>query len=170
MNGKDLLLLIIVVIIVLCIFYPSMFKCKKPTAENFETFLDQSLLDKQDVQNPRVFQEQMTAEVDNTPLVGLPSEFMTAWDGGLKYADFDYLNDGMSGNAGMGFNLCSKSCCSPQYPPPFGTAPDNLVCNSKDKFVATSYTCNNGWQDSGCLCATEEQAKFMVTRGGNTSE
>jgi len=68
---------------------------------------------------------------------------------------------------GLGSNMCSKSCCSQTYPPPFVVPKDPLVCASGDKFVPTSYSCNNGWQDSGCLCMTEEQAMFLSKRGNN---
>jgi len=79
----------------------------------------------------------------------------------------DILDDGSNGYAGLNYNLCSKSCCSQQYPPPFMTSLDNFVCNSKDKFVPSNYVCNNGYQDTGCLCITEKQQQFLQNRGGN---
>jgi hypothetical protein len=81
----------------------------------------------------------------------------------------DMLNDGSDGFAGLNYNLCSKSCCSQQYPPPFMTSFDNFVCNSKDKFVPSNYVCNNGYQDTGCLCITEKQQQFLQNRGGNVN-
>ncbi len=69
------------------------------------------------------------------------------------YGEIDILDDGMNGNAGLHYNLCSKSCCSLQYPPPYGVVKtDPQLCNSKTEFVASNYVCNNGWQDTGCLC------------------
>lgn len=71
------------------------------------------------------------------------------------------------GDEGLNFNLCSPSCCSDQWPVPFKMPVDKMTCQSKDKFVPTSYTCNNGWQDSGCLCMKKEQAEFINLRGLN---
>ncbi len=73
----------------------------------------------------------------------------------------------MSDDLGLNFNMCSKSCCSQQYPTPFGLPSDPALCSLKDELVPSSYSCNNGWQDSGCLCMTKKQAKFLGTRGNN---
>jgi hypothetical protein len=73
----------------------------------------------------------------------------------------------MNGNATLTFNMCSKSCCSSQYPPAIDMPVDPLVCNSKQKFVSSNYTCNNGIQDTGCVCMTEDQAELLARRGYN---
>lgn len=96
-------------------------------------------------------------------------ELEVPWLGNKKkYGEIDMLDDGLNGGAGLNFNLCSKACCSQQYPPPFLTSLDSFVCNSNKKFVPTSYSCNNGYQDTGCLCMTEDQSKFIGSRGQNT--
>lgn len=73
------------------------------------------------------------------------------------------------GDYGLNFNQCSPACCSDQWPLPFKLPVDKMTCESEDTFVPTSYFCNNGWQDSGCLCMRKDQNKFiMETRGLNT--
>jgi hypothetical protein len=99
----------------------------------------------------------------------IPTQFLSPWykayTGNVKNQYL--LDDGAGGSAGLQFNMCSKSCCSEQYPLPFKMPVDSAICNSKDKFVPNNYTCNNAWQDSGCVCMTEEQADFIGSRGGN---
>ena len=68
----------------------------------------------------------------------------------------------------MNFNQCSPACCSDQWPVPFKLPTDKTLCNSEDKFVPSSYYCNNGWQNSGCLCMKKDQSDFLQTRGANT--
>jgi hypothetical protein len=99
----------------------------------------------------------------------IPSQFLSPWynayTGNVKNQYL--LDDGAGGAAGLQFNMCSKSCCKEQYPLPFKMPVDSAVCNSKDKFVPNNYTCNNAWQDSGCVCMTKEQADLIGDRGGN---
>jgi hypothetical protein len=45
---------------------------------------------------------------------------------------------------------------------------DKMTCGSTDEFVPSNYMCNNGWQDSGCLCLKKDQADFINSRGINT--
>ena len=162
MDKQVLLLLIIVVIVTICILYPNFFGMFR------EGFDEKKVNNPSTLHNPKEHQPELNNEIDRTPLVGLPSQMIPAWESdSLRYGDFDGLNDGADGNMGMGFNLCSKSCCSTQYPTPFGLPVDPLVCGSKQEFVPSTYTCNNGWQDGGCLCMTKEQALFLNTRGNN---
>jgi len=156
MDKSSIVLLVLLVILALYLLYPSL------NSENFVGEGGNTLND------PKLYEPQLNQEIDNSPFVGLPDELVVPWaknqDG---YGEVDILDDGMNGNAGLNFNMCSKSCCSPQYPPPFPLGSDPLVCNSKDEFVSSSYKCNNGWQDSGCLCMTKEQALFLNKRGNN---
>jgi hypothetical protein len=107
--------------------------------------------------------------MSGSEFIGLPSEIIPAWGATpiKNYGRVDGLDDGAHGNFSMDFNMCSKSCCSKQFPPGFATDHDVMVCNSKDKFVGSQYTCNNSWQDSGCLCMTEDQRNFLAKRGNN---
>ena len=77
------------------------------------------------------------------------------------------LDDGMDGSFLLHNNLCSKSCCSEQYPVPFKLQYDKYVCQNKNEFIPSSYICNNSMQDSGCLCMTKKQGSFIYNRGGN---
>lgn len=99
----------------------------------------------------------------------IPSQFLSPWyqayTGDMK--NHYLLDDGAGGSAGLQFNMCSKSCCSAQYPLPFKMPVDSEVCENKAEFVPSNYTCNNAWQDSGCVCLTKDQANFIGSRGGN---
>ena len=101
-------------------------------------------------------------------------DFYTPWGTMVQMGDFATA-DGSSAlspdsitDYTMNFNQCSPSCCSDQWPVPFKLPVDKMLCDSKDKFVPSSYYCNNGWQDSGCLCMTQKQSDFLQTRGVNS--
>ena len=66
----------------------------------------------------------------------------------------DYENDPR-----MLYNKCSLSCCSPQYPTPFIGDSDPFVCDKdgNNKYVSSSYTCQNNTGGIGCLCMTPKQ-------------
>jgi len=94
----------------------------------------------------------------------LMSPWYKAYTGNLK--NYYLLDDGEDGAAGLQFNQCSKACCGDQ-PLPFSMPIEQSVCDSKDEFVPNPYTCNNSWQDTGCVCMTKKQAGFLGSRGGN---
>jgi len=79
------------------------------------------------------------------------------------------LDDGRDGNSGLAVAKCSKSCCSAQWPTPFNLDYDPEICANKDKYVANNLTCQNSWQDTGCLCLTEQQYDYLADRGGNAN-
>jgi hypothetical protein len=70
----------------------------------------------------------------------------------------DYENDPR-----MLYNKCSLSCCSPQYPTPFQGPIDPFVCgkDGKNKYLASSYICQNNTGGTGCLCMTQKQVDGM---------
>lgn len=76
------------------------------------------------------------------------------------------LDDGNDGRTGLHTNMCSKMCCSAQYPVPHKLEHDKKLCNLKN-FVPSNLMCNNAWQNSGCLCLTKPQANMLYNRGGN---
>lgn len=78
------------------------------------------------------------------------------------------LDDGADGRMSITNNLYSKACCSPQYPPPFATPYDETACKTRQEYANTNYYGNNSFQDSGCLCMTKDQYKFINSRGGNS--
>lgn len=85
------------------------------------------------------------------------------------HPDSFLLDDGNGGKSGLHTNLCSKACCSSQYPLPFNLKFEQSVCENKNNFVPNNIMCNNAWQDSGCLCLTKEQANNLYSRGGNAT-
>lgn len=95
-----------------------------------------------------------------------PREVIPPW-GEVKYGDLDPLDDGESGNYGLHFNMVSPACCSDQWPTPHKLPYEKEVCGNKDKFATTPYFGQNSWQNSGCVCVTENQRNFLVNRGGN---
>jgi hypothetical protein len=76
------------------------------------------------------------------------------------------LDDGAGGSLGLHYNLCSPSCCAKQWPTTVGKLKDDVV-GENHNFVNSPYTCNNAWQNAGCLCMNKPQADFLYHRGGN---
>lgn len=107
-----------------------------------------SLMDGPEMENPKI--EKPT---DNAPN-GIPDNYYL-------------LDDGSNGSMSIQNNLCSRSCCSEQYPTPHKLSHDAAVCGNKNEYVPSQVMCNNAFQDSGCLCLTKDQAKFLTSRGGN---
>ncbi len=122
----------------------------------------------QDGYNPNLYAPVLSDAIVQSPFPSLPDKVVYPWDHNTgNYGKVDGILGGENGLAGFNYNLCSPSCCSPQFPTPFASGVDSMVCASEDQFVPTSYTCNNAWQNSGCLCMTENQARLLTTRGGN---
>ena len=117
--------------------------------------------------HPLLYEPELSAVISGSNFIGLPDTVIPPWAVNKNgYGESDTL-DGDLGNAGLEFNLCSKSCCSAQYPNGIESKPDAFVCGSPDKFVPTTYTCNNAYEDSGCVCMTQKQMDFLNRRGGN---
>lgn len=85
-------------------------------------------------------------------------------------ANYYYLDDGAGGEMSIQNNLCSKSCCSEQWPTPFKMKYDPYVCQNKSEFVPSNTFCSNSFQDAGCLCLSKKQNQFIYNRGGNGNE
>ena len=64
-------------------------------------------------------------------------------------SNYYFLDDGADGEMSIQHNLCSKSCCSEQWPTPFKQKYDPYVCGNKDQFVPSKIFCNNTFQDAG---------------------
>jgi hypothetical protein len=101
-------------------------------------------------------------------------EFITPWGTHVKLGDFATADGSPAYGADaitdytLNFNQCSPACCSDQWPVPFKLPVDKMLCDSEDKFVPSTYVCNNGWQNSGCLCMTQQQSDFLQMRGTNS--
>ncbi len=104
-----------------------------------------------------------TSNTSVDPDLHIPYKYKNA-----TYGDNYFIDDGGDGTLGLQSSLCSKSCCIPQYPLPFDLPEDELLKNSNIEYVQSNYTCNNGFQDTGCLCMTKEQSHFLNSRGGNS--
>ena len=95
------------------------------------------------------------------------------YDVSHNYASYDPLNmndDNLYSDkedSGLIHNMCSKACCSAQYPLPFKLKIDPMLAESKEEYYPSNYTCNNGWQDAGCVCMTVQQRESLDNRGGN---
>lgn len=112
--------------------------------------------------------EDMTQVADNYLQLNKTYKF-----DGNKFIDFpaDYylLDDGASGNYAGANNICSKSCCAPQWPVPFKSSANESICNNPN-LVGTNYACNSTFQNAGCMCMTKDQAINISTRGGNAGK
>lgn len=118
--------------------------------------------------NPRSFYPAITDQAIDDNFIAMPEKADYPWAKNTgNYGESDILDDGAKGNMSLQHNLCSKACCSQQWPTPFSLSPDDFLLMSGKDYVPSNYTCNNGWQDSGCLCLTKEQSLFMNRRGGN---
>jgi len=85
-------------------------------------------------------------------------------------SNYYFLDDGAGGEMSIQHNLCSKSCCSAQWPTPFKQKYDPYVCQNKDKFIPSNIMCSNTFQDAGCLCLSKKQGQHLYNRGGNGRE
>lgn len=61
--------------------------------------------------------------------------------------------------------ICSKTCCSSQWPVPFKLDDDDKI--DKKDYTPVAYSCNTLDQDTGCLCIKKDYVDFIGTRGLN---
>jgi hypothetical protein len=156
MDNKTIILLVVIAFI-------AWYMCSSK-----EHFTNEYTKQEDIVINPMVYDKTTGIVTSASEFVGLPDEIIPPW--GPNDAEFgkaEILDDGMNGFMGLHYNMCSKSCCSQQYPPSFILEHDESVCESNDKFVGNTYKCNNAWQSSGCVCMSEKQRNFLANRGGN---
>lgn len=169
-NG--IILLIAVIIIIVALVWPCWNRPKEFFHENVNPnnprFRDFGRQEDKLYYNPRIYEPELNLVTTGSNFVGLPNRINYPWAENPKgYGEADIVDDGDLGNLSLSYSLCSPSCCSPQWAPPFSLKPDPFVCGSNQDFVPSSYMCNNGMENSGCLCMTKEQALFLNTRGGN---
>jgi len=184
-NKKTLLIFLIVILIIctlLWIFLPTMNnkatvmplidnENKMHSENNIENFKEHTnnSINEQDKNKP--FVDPKTGTIIDGPgfekgdVEGVPQEVMENIP-----SNYYYLDDGASGEYSIVNNLCSKSCCSEQWPLPFKQKMDPYVCANKSQFVPSSYFCSNSFQDAGCLCLTKDQSQFIANRGGSGRE
>jgi hypothetical protein len=128
--------------------------------------------DKEILIKPAYVQEDVRSLMAGSGFMPQP-EFVAPWDQGVvnvvdaQYGIADGLDDGAGGSLGLNYNLCDSACCSEQWPTPFKLPYNKFICENKDKFASSPYTCSNQWNNAGCLCMSKTQHKFLVNRGGN---
>lgn len=86
--------------------------------------------------------------------------------------NFFFLDDGDEGRMSVQNNLCSKNCCSSVWPAPFQQESNPYVCAAlkNQDLVPSDMFCNNSvGLDSGCMCLSKNQARFLQGRGSNSS-
>jgi len=63
--------------------------------------------------------------------------------------------------------VCSKNCCTTQWPVPIDLTEDSNVKLNEvgTKYFTTNMTCNNGVTNTGCVCLTDKSKKFLAKGG-----
>lgn len=167
-----LLFIVVLVVFIIWLLY-SLFTHNNPS-ESFKSIKSNNNVISN---NPIVYDQKKISIIpsscdDDTGIIQSGSKFIhqdhyfTPW-GTVIAADGSSTNDSLNSDYTMSFKKCNSSCCSDQWPVPFKIN-DDLLCNSEDEFVPTSYYCNDGFQNSGCLCMTKKQSDFLNSRGLNT--
>jgi hypothetical protein len=184
-HDKTVGIVVVVIIIVLLIWWYN------TSPSNNESFVQQKTLEQvmqdQGVLPGNVLVPKMAQPVHYDPNTMsmmtspdfIPSSIEPAWsvdvDSDSQIYDKPEFNSVLNaidtatnlGDKTLAYNHCSKSCCSKQYPLPFKLAANKEIVNNADDFVPSSYTCNNQWEDSGCLCMNKKQSALLQTHAGN---
>jgi hypothetical protein len=175
LTNTQIVLLVLIVVAILYIFVNQSENLESTKTEAKITNKsndkqDATELKQDDIPTPVMLYDRKTGVVTAaSEFVGLPDEIEPTTGSELvsNYGRVDRLDDGYNGAMGLNYNMCSKSCCAPQYPPPFALEKDVMVDKMKDKFVPNNYMCNNAWNNSGCVCMTAKQRDYIEGRGGN---
>ena len=147
---RNFLLMVTAIIIVVWVIYPIWVEC-----EAFDNITIQ----------PLVYEADKKLATSASEFVGMPDVILPPWgETNDKYGAADMIG----GTMGIENPICSKACCAPQWPTSFDVPVDQITLNMKEPLVGTSYACNNSWQNSGCMCLTQNQSDFLLSRGGNT--
>jgi hypothetical protein len=177
MLDKNTQILVVIVAVIILVWWVNQ-------SSNNEAFNDNTILPN----NPLV--PQFTGPTHYDPQTGtmmtspdfIPQNIESAWEhvepawstspsSEHQKSDFDKIGAFDSatdlGKNTMAFNMCSKSCCSKQYPLPFKMPVNPEVAENIKDFVPSRFTCNNYWEDAGCLCITKDQSDNLAQRGGN---
>lgn len=173
-SENNFLLVVIVALLLLIYFVSNKRRLKRNMYRNQEHMIDSTNPIHQmgggnTTYNPRLLQPHISEQIMDDNFIPLPNKVDYPWkDNRGSFGEADILDDGAFGNMGLSYNMCSKSCCSSQWPVPFSITPDDYVLMSNKEFVPSNLTCNNGFQDAGCLCLTKEQSSFLRHRGNNS--
>lgn len=141
---------IIIIIFFIVIFF--LYKTKEPFGELLPSVPKEELIN--------VHETRMTG----SEFVGYPHYL--PWEDIYRNPSAGYMLDD-NNNGVFSYPICSKNCCSPQYPPPFEIPTDHWLEQNKDNYVPSAYTCNNSWEDTGCLCLPDKSRTYLESRGEN---
>jgi hypothetical protein len=82
---------------------------------------------------------------------------------GYLGATYYFLDTGENQISSLG-DRCSSSCCSNQYPTPFGQESSEAMVDG-NKYVKSRMYCNNSNDSAGCLCLNKDNAYMIQNRG-----
>ncbi len=171
-KSKPYVLIGIVVIILVSVILILYFRqSKKQSNVQHYTNINNDIILNQVESNPTMY-DPVTGSIMTSPDF-IPQQIEPAWNNKplgnntLESGTVTFESATNMGDKTMAFNKCSKSCCSNQYPLPFNMPVDKEVGTNLKNFVPNSYTCNNSWEDAGCLCMTQNQSDALAQRGGN---
>ena len=178
--GSVLIFLIVVIVVLWVLYSIYNYFTQRRYLQNNENF-DQNKLTNFDQYglavndgSPQIYlQNDIEACAPNIPYYDSEKQSLQA-SGDFPGYDNDYANneiiasEDISGiqDYTMLYNQCSASCCTDQWPVPFDL-PNDLIDADKGDFVPSDYSCNNGLQNSGCLCMNKGQGIFLQNRGNN---
>lgn len=151
--NKEALTMFVLVVVAVVVFVWFVFpQVKAMTGEHFNGSEEHAM---EEVPVPQEGQQEMVEE-EQSPYVN-PATGMMMDGPGFERGEVEgapetptsvpsnyyFLDDGAGGEMSIQHNLCSKSCCSSQWPTPFKQKYDPYVCNNKSDFVPSRMFCQN---------------------------
>lgn len=165
------ILLIILVVVVLYFVCSRSENMQNATADKIARQYQYGLAPDANMYDPRAFQPAIAEQVYDDNFIELNKSAEKPWAhnvGPYGAVQGDFSDGALDPvDLGLNFNVCSRSCCSSSYPPPFAVTPDDFILRSGKEYVPSSYACNDGFNSSGCVCMTPKQSLFLAKRGNN---
>lgn len=77
----------------------------------------------------------------------------------IKYKNyFEYFS--------YNLGVCSSNCCATQWNIPNNLkSNDNIDPDNNPKYIRANMSCNNGVNNTGCVCLTQESKDLLTNRG-----
>ena len=155
-NTKQMLLIVVIAVVLIWFVLP-MLNCNNK--EHLTLCDENGCRDAQDIQNETGLI--VAQDSSNIRKAYEADEFNNEENEGDIVTDM--IVDPRVENASLLNSQCSPDCCDKQWPTPFNVKRDPSVCG-KD-FVPSNYTCNNSWNNAGCLCMTRDASDVLNNRG-----